>query len=235
MAINFPNAPANNDTYTENGIKWKYNSAYNAWFVVDDNKILANTSNNQIVYNYNDKLFSSNGIVYSSASNTVYTNAVFVKTINVEASIASSFDKANSANVLAFNTGTGANAFTSATIAGANSAVGAGANAYAASISNTIAILAFNQANAAFEQANTGGGGGGTLTTFTSNVGDGSANTFNVSHELNSFWLLTSVRKLSTGDIVYPDMRQTTANNLVITFVDNPTANQYALLVAKVA
>ena len=102
-------------------------------------------------------------------------------------------------------------------------------------VDSTIAIAAFNQANAAFEQANTGGGGGGTLTTFTSNVGDGSANTFNVSHQLNSYWLLTSVRELSTGDIVYPDMRQTTANNLVITFVDNPTANQYALLVAKVA
>lgn len=102
-------------------------------------------------------------------------------------------------------------------------------------VDSSIAIAAFNQANAAFDQANTGGGGGGTLTTFTSNVGDGSANTFNVSHQLNSYWLLTSVRELSTGDIVYPDMRQTTANNLVITFVDNPTANQYALLVAKVA
>ena len=45
--------------------------------------------------------------------------------------ITSSFDKANAANVLAYNTGIGANAFTSATIAGANTAVGAGANAYA--------------------------------------------------------------------------------------------------------
>ena len=48
---------------------------------------------------------------------------------NIIASLA--FDKANSANVLAFNTGIGANAFASATIAGANTAVGAGANAYA--------------------------------------------------------------------------------------------------------
>jgi hypothetical protein len=38
------------------------------------------------------------------------------------------FDKANAANVLAFNTGIGANAFASATIAGANTAVGTGAN-----------------------------------------------------------------------------------------------------------
>jgi hypothetical protein len=88
-------------------------------------------------------------------------------------------------------------------------------------VDSSVAIAAFNQAN--------------TLTTFTSNVGNGSANAFNVSHNLSSFWLLTSVREYSTGDIVYPDMRQTTANNLVISFVDNPTANQYALLVAKVA
>lgn len=41
------------------------------------------------------------------------------------------FNKANSANVLAFNTGIGANAFAAATIAGSNTAVGAGANAFA--------------------------------------------------------------------------------------------------------
>lgn len=41
------------------------------------------------------------------------------------------FDKANSANLLAYNTGIGANAFASATIAGANAAVGLGANTFA--------------------------------------------------------------------------------------------------------
>jgi hypothetical protein len=41
------------------------------------------------------------------------------------------FNKANSANLLAYNTGIGANAFASATIAGANVAVGLGANTYA--------------------------------------------------------------------------------------------------------
>lgn len=152
MAINFPNSPVNNETYTENGVKWKYNSTYNAWFLVDDNKLLANTSNNQLVYIYNDKLVSSNGLVYSESSNTIYTNSVYVKSINVESGIAAAYDKANSANILAFNTGIGANAFAAATIAGANTAVGAGANAYAASIANTIAI-------AAYDKANTGGGG----------------------------------------------------------------------------
>ena len=46
------------------------------------------------------------------------------------------FDKANAANVLAFNTGIGANAFASATVAGANTAVGAGANAFMITVQN---------------------------------------------------------------------------------------------------
>lgn len=50
--------------------------------------------------------------------------------VNAITWITSSYDKANSANLLAFNTGVGANAFAAATIAGANTAVGAGANAF---------------------------------------------------------------------------------------------------------
>lgn len=57
--------------------------------------------------------------------------------VTISANIAPAFDKANSANVLAFNTGIGANAFTSATIAGANTAVGTGANTYALSVAST--------------------------------------------------------------------------------------------------
>jgi hypothetical protein len=62
------------------------------------------------------------------------------------------FDKANSANSLAYNTGLGANAFTSATIAGANTAVGAGANAYAATVGtagNTFLLATIAGANTA--------------------------------------------------------------------------------------
>lgn len=72
------------------------------------------------------------------------------------------YDKANSANLLAFNTGIGANAyaaivgtsanaFTSSTIAGANAAVGAGANSYASAVgvaANTVGSAAFAKANA---------------------------------------------------------------------------------------
>jgi hypothetical protein len=57
-------------------------------------------------------------------------SAAFDKANSANIVASSAFDKANSANVLAFNTGIGANAFTSATITGANTAVGAGANAF---------------------------------------------------------------------------------------------------------
>ena len=49
--------------------------------------------------------------------------------------------------MLAFNTGVGANAFTSATIAGANTAVGAGANAYAVLVGSAANT---NAANASY-------------------------------------------------------------------------------------
>jgi hypothetical protein len=102
--------------------------------------------------------------------------------------VAAAFDKANSANVLAFNTGIGANAFTSATIAGANAAVGAGAN--------TVGTAAFVRANtaettaiAAFDKANTSGGGidistdnttDGTFYVTLSSLTTGTATTLNV-------------------------------------------------------
>ena len=80
------------------------------------------------------------------------TNQIIIKLDQLETSDGASFDKANSANVLAFNTGIGANAFTSATIAGANTAVGAGANTYAVAIgtaANSYMISTQNGSNTA--------------------------------------------------------------------------------------
>jgi len=74
------------------------------------------TRTNQIIIKL-DQLETSDGASFDKANSG-----------NIIASLA--FDKANSANVLAFNTGIGANTFTSATIAGANTAVGTGANAF---------------------------------------------------------------------------------------------------------
>ena len=60
----------------------------------------------------------------------IRTNQVIVKGNEEETRLTDAYNKANAANVLAFQTGIGANAFTSATIAGANTAVGTGANNY---------------------------------------------------------------------------------------------------------
>jgi hypothetical protein len=60
----------------------------------------------------------------------IRTNQVIVKGNDEELKLTDAYNKANAANVLAFQTGIGANAFTSATISGANTAVGAGANAF---------------------------------------------------------------------------------------------------------
>lgn len=82
------------------------------------------TSNNTFAY--------ANVRVERITANEIYEGTTKLSTNVAIAQTAASaaFDKANSANVLAFNTGIGANAFTSATIAGANTAVGTGANTY---------------------------------------------------------------------------------------------------------
>jgi hypothetical protein len=88
--------------------------------------------------------------------------AIFANAVQLIASNA--FDKANAANLLAFNTGIGANNYLLTTLSGANTAVGTGAN--------TISTSAFAKANAAL--ANTTGTFAGTLTitgnTITTNV-----------------------------------------------------------------
>ena len=80
---------------------------------------------------------------YSYASNTLFLGTsdgtgvlpiggfAYITKANDSYTISTAaYDKANAANVLAYNTGIGVNAFAAATIAGANAAVGAGANAF---------------------------------------------------------------------------------------------------------
>lgn len=113
-------------------------------FGVDDTKTLGRSGTGPLTYDGNtvwhagndgtgtgldaDLLDGQHGSYYGIASDVT---AAFSKanTANIIADLA--FNKANSANLLAYNTGIGANAFTSATIAGANTAVGTGANSFA--------------------------------------------------------------------------------------------------------
>ncbi len=87
----------------------------------------------------------ANGFSIAVLNATLKTSNLILGGINAISWIASAYDKANAANVLAYNTGIGANAFAAATIAGANTAVGAGANAYASSIVAPV----FDKANGA--------------------------------------------------------------------------------------
>ena len=72
---------------------------------------------------------------------------------------------------------------------------------------------------------------GGGVTKFTANVGNNSANTFNIAHNLNTLFVSPAVREYATGYFVYPDIRSTTANNIVLEFISAPTTNQYAVIV----
>lgn len=71
----------------------------------------------------------------------------------------------------------------------------------------------------------------GGATMFGMNIGNSAANTFNIAHNLNKFYTMVNVRENATGYHVYPDIRYTTPNHVEIQFVDNPTANQYLVLV----
>ena len=85
---------------------------------------------------YVDKTNSAYDIAiaaFTTGNTGTTAGAAFDKANAANIVASSAFDKANSANLLAFNTGIGANAFAAATIAGANAAVGAGANAYSLS------------------------------------------------------------------------------------------------------
>jgi hypothetical protein len=68
-AINFPTAPADNDTHSENGVNYRYSSSIGAWLVIAPS-LMANTANHQIIFNYNDSTMGSNGLMFHRESNT---------------------------------------------------------------------------------------------------------------------------------------------------------------------
>jgi hypothetical protein len=75
------------------------------------------------------------------------------------------------------------------------------------------------------------GAGGGGASVFSSNVGNGSATTFNVAHNLAKTYVIPSVRENSTGYYVYPDLKYTSLNHIVLEFNTAPTTNQYTVIV----
>ena len=135
---------------------------------------------------------------FGAANTGTTAGAAFDKAnaANIIASLA--FDKANAANLLAFNTGVGANAFASATIAGANAAVGTGANAFAtaaAAGANAYMITTQNGSNTA---VGTGANAFASATIAGANtaVGAGANNYANA-----TFVKLTAGSQTITGDL----------------------------------
>lgn len=119
---------------------------------------------------YNQEPFNNhidpgaNGFTIAVLNATLKTSNLILGSINAIPWITAAYDKANAANLLAFNTGIGANVFTAATIAGANTAVGAGANAFAsatiAGANTAVGTGANNYLLAVIAGANTAVGAG---------------------------------------------------------------------------
>ena len=75
------------------------------------------------------------------------------------------------------------------------------------------------------------GGGGGSVTKYSANIGNGSATSITVNHNLNSDNVFVTVIENSTGYYVYPDIKYSTSNSTIFEFVDAPTTNQYKVIV----
>lgn len=80
-------------------------------------------------------------------------------------------------------------------------------------------------------KSNTAASAGGGASVYSSNVGDGSANTFSVVHSLGKENVTVSVRENSSGYYVYPDVKYANTNAISIEFVTTPSANQYKVIV----
>jgi hypothetical protein len=66
-----------------------------------------------------------------------------------------------------------------------------------------------------------------TLVKYSSNVGDASANTFTLTHNLNRADIVVAVRENSSGYFVYPDVKYVSTNSVIIEFATAPTSSQY--------
>lgn len=155
MPINFPSTPTNGQLFIDanTGINYTYNSDYGYWEYLSSNvySIFEKSANNQIIFNDSETSNGSNGLYFDVAANTLYTNTIIaysvVETLNVknERTLLDAYDKANAANLLAFNTGIGANDYATG--------VGANANLFAIGMGttlNTFFSTAFTTANNSF-------------------------------------------------------------------------------------
>ncbi len=67
---------------------------------------------------------------------------------------------------------------------------------------------------------------------YATSIGDGSNSSFTVTHNLNSADFTVTVRDLTSGYIVYPDVKYSSDNAIIVEFSTIPTTNQYRVVVA---
>lgn len=79
--------------------------------------------------------------------------------------------------------------------------------------------------------SNTSSAAGGGASVYSANIGNASANTFTVTHSLGKENVTVSVRENSTGYYVYPDVKYSSTNAVIVEFVTAPTTNQYKVIV----
>jgi len=70
--------------------------------------------------------------------------------------------------------------------------------------------------------------------TFAANVGDGSATSYAVDHNLGSRDVIVQLYDASSYDTVYADVVRTTANRVTLTFGAAPSSNDIRILVSKI-
>lgn len=69
---------------------------------------------------------------------------------------------------------------------------------------------------------------------FAQNIGDGSALTFTVTHNLNTTDVIVALYEISSGNFTFADVRVASVNTVVVSFGAIPTVGQYRVLVIPV-
>ena len=70
--------------------------------------------------------------------------------------------------------------------------------------------------------------------TFTASIGNGSATSYTITHNLNSFDVIVQLYDLSSYDTVYADVVRTSANVVTVNFTTAPTTNDIRVLIQEI-
>jgi len=77
------------------------------------------------------------------------------------------------------------------------------------------------------------GGGSGTsgigAATHSASIGNGVLTSFTINHNLDKSYVVITIKDNSTNYIVYPDIKITSTNQIIVEFAAPPTANQYSV------